>query len=119
MKSLLSRILRKTAPLTIPLALIIGISTIAQAGDSSPLFHGFIRPRVSECPAGSSRGYLTVYLRADEFNEGNAWYFPQDLFAIYTIDGKLFKDVTGQLSADEEIPEVVRLPVGFYVVVGR
>ena len=119
MKSLLSSICGKTAPLTIPLALIIGSSTIAQAGDSSPLFHGPIRPRDSECPAGSSRGYLTVYLRADQFYDGNAWYFPQNLFAIYTIDGKLFRNGTSQHSADEEIPEIMALPVGSYMVVAR
>ena len=60
-----------------------------------------------------------VYLRADESYDGNAWYFPQNLFAIYTIDGKLFKNVTSQYSADEEIPEVVALPVGSYMVVAR
>jgi len=51
-----------------------------------------------------------VYLRADESYDGNAWYFPQNLFAIYTIDGKLFKNVKSQHSADEEIPDVVALP---------
>ena len=60
-----------------------------------------------------------VYLRADESYDGNAWYFPQNLFAIYTIDGKLFKNVTSQQSTDEEIPEVVALPVGSYMVVAR
>ena len=119
MKSLLSSSFWKTAQLIIPLSLIIGSSTIALAEDSSPLFHGPIRPRDSECPAGSSRGYLTVYLRANEFNGGSAWYFPQNLFAIYTIDGKLFKNVTSQLSADEEIPEIVALPVGSYMVIAR
>src|SRR6476620_4641234 len=112
MKSLLSSSFWTTAPLTIPLALIIGISTIAQAGDSSPLFCGLIRPGGSDYPTGSSRGYLMVYLRADESYDGNAWYFPQSLFAIYTIDGKLFKNVTSQYSTDEEIPEIVALPVG-------
>ena len=119
MKSLLSSILGKTAPLIIPLALTIGSSTIAQAGDRNPLFCGLIRPGGSDYPAESSRGYLTVYLTADEFNDGNAWYFPQNLFAIYTIDGKLFKNVTSQHSADDEIPEVVPLPVGSYMVVAR
>ena len=60
-----------------------------------------------------------VYSRADESYDGNAWYFPQNLFAIYTIDGKLFKNVTSQLSADEEIPQIVALPVGSYMVVAR
>ena len=115
MKSLRSSVWRKIGPSTISLALIIGSSTIAQAGDSSPLFHG--PTRHSERSAESPRGYLTVYLRAAEIND--AWYFPQNLFAIYTIDGKLFKNVTSQLSVDEEIPEVVRLPVGFYLIVAR
>ena len=60
-----------------------------------------------------------VYLRADESYDGNAWYFPQNLFAIYTIDGKLLKNVTSQLSTDEEIPDIVALPVGSYMVVAR
>ena len=119
MKSLLSSSFWKTAQLIIPLSLIIGSSTIAQGKDRNPLFCGLIRPGGSDYPAGLSRGHLTVYLRADEFNDGNAWYFPQNLFAIYTIDGKLFKNVTSQHSTDEEIPEVVALPVGSYMVVAR
>ena len=119
MKSLLSSMWWKTAPLIIPLFLTIGSSTIAQAGDKNPLFAGLIRAGGSDYPAGSSRGYLTVYLTTDEFNDGNAWYFPHRLFAIYTIDGKLLKNVTSQLSTDEEIPEIVALPVGSYMVVAR
>lgn len=60
-----------------------------------------------------------VYLRADESYDGNAWYFPQNLFAIYTIDGKLFKKVKNQRFPADEIPEVVALPVGTYAVVAR
>jgi hypothetical protein len=117
MKSRLSSILWKTAPLIIPLALLISSSTIAQAGDSSPLFPGPTRAGGLDYPAGLAHGYLTVYLTADEFN--NAWYFPQNLFAIYMIDGKLFKNITSQHLADDEIPEVVALPVGSYIIVAR
>jgi hypothetical protein len=119
MKSLFSLIFWKTALLIIPLALTIGGSTIAQAGDRNPLFPGPIRPGDLDYPAGSSQGYLTVYLTADEFNDGNAWYFPHSAFAIYTIDGKLFKNVKSHFTYDE-IPEVlVALPVGSYIVVAR
>jgi hypothetical protein len=104
MKSLLPSKLWKTTPLIIQLFLIIGSATILQAGDYS---------------GGSSRGYLTVYLTTDEFNDRNAWYFPRSFFAIYTIDGRLFKNVESQHFADEEIPEVVGLPVGSYMVVAR
>jgi hypothetical protein len=75
MKSLLSSSFWKTAQLIIPLSLIIGSSTIAQAKDKNPLFCGLIRPGGSDYPVGSSRGYLMVYLRADESYDGNAWYF--------------------------------------------
>ena len=60
-----------------------------------------------------------VYLRADESYDGNAWYLPQNLFAIYTTDGKLFRKVTSQYSTDEDTPEVLALPVGSYMVVAR
>jgi hypothetical protein len=119
MKSLFSSIFWKTALLIIPLALTIGGSTSAQAGDRNPLFPGPIRPGDLDYPVGSSQGYLTVYLTADEFNDGNAWYFPHSAFAIYTIDGKLVKNVKSDFTYDE-IPEVlVPLPVGSYIVVAR
>ena len=119
MKSLLSSSFWKTAQLIIPLSLIIGSSTIAQAKDRNPLFFGLIRPGGSDYPTRSSRGYLMVYLRADESYEGNAWYLPRNLFAIYTIDGRLFRNVTSQYSTDEDTPEVLALPVGAYMVVAR
>ena len=40
-------------------------------------------------------------------------------YAIYTIDGKLFKNVKNHRSAADEVPEVVALPVGAYTVVAR
>ena len=119
MKSLFSSIFWKTALLIIPLSLTIGGSTSAQAGDRNPLFPGPMRPGNLDHPVGSSQGYLTVYLTANEFNDGNAWYFPHSAFAIYTIDGKLVKNVKSDFTYDE-IPEVlVPLPVGSYIVVAR
>jgi hypothetical protein len=119
MKSLPSSVFWKTAPLIIPLALAIGSPTSAQAGDRNPLCPGPIRPGNLDYPAGSSQGYLTVYITTDEFNDGNAWYFPRSFYAIYTIDGKLFKNVNSQYFADDKIPDVVALPVGSYLVVAR
>ena len=100
MKSALCSSVLKAALLIVPLALCFGGSTIAQAG-------------------AELQGYLKVYLVTDGINEGDAWYFPRSSFAIYTIDGKLFKDVKSQHFADDEIPEVVALPVGTYTVVAR
>jgi hypothetical protein len=119
MKSLLTSILWKTAALIISLALSIGGSAIAQAGDRNPLSPGPIRPGNLDYPAVSSQGYLTVYITTDEFNDGSAWYFPRGFYSIYTIGGKLFRNVKSQHSADDQIPDVVALPVGSYMVVAR
>src|SRR6266566_6884260 len=100
MKSALFSSVLKAALLIVPLALCFGGSTVAQAG-------------------AELQGYLRVYLVTDEFNDGDAWYFPRSSFAIYTIDGKLFKNVESQHFADDIIPEIVALPVGTYTVVAR
>src|SRR6266446_8142312 len=100
MKSALCSSVLKAALLIVPLAFCFGGSTVAQAG-------------------AELQGYLKVYLATDGINDGDAWYFPRTSFAIYTIDGKLFKDIKSQRFADDEIPEVVALPVGTYTVVAR
>jgi hypothetical protein len=93
-------------------------ATIAQAGDRSLLSPSPLRlghlDRRAELPQGS----LKVYSTTDEFNDGNAWYFPHSFYAIYTIDGKLLKNVTSRF-ANDETPEVVALPVGSYMIVAR
>jgi hypothetical protein len=112
--------LLKGALLIVLLALCLGGSTVAQAGGKDdPLSPGPIRPGNLDYRTELPQGYLKVYSATDEFNGGDAWYFPHSSYAIYTIDGKLFKNVTSQLSADEEIPEIVSLPVGSYMVVAR
>jgi hypothetical protein len=65
------------------------------------------------------QGFLKVYSATDEFNDGGAWYFPHSSYAIYSTDGKLLKNVENHISRNDEIPEVVALPVGSYVVVAR
>jgi hypothetical protein len=65
------------------------------------------------------QGYLKVYSAIDEFKDGDAWYFPHSSYEIYTIGGKLLKNVGNHISRSDEIPEIVALPVGFYTVVAR
>jgi len=65
------------------------------------------------------QGYLKVYSAIDRFKDGDAWYFPHSSYAIYTIDGRLYENVRNHRSADDEVPEVVALPVGTYTVVAR
>ena len=118
MKSLLRSFL-KTALLLATLALCFGGSTIAQTEGKGPLSPGPVRPGNLDYRTELPQGYLKVYSATDEFKDGDAWYFPHSSYAIYTIDGKLFKNVKNQRSADDEIPEVVALPIGTYAVIAR
>ncbi len=119
MKSPHCSFLLKTALLIVPLALCFGGSTAAQAGGKDPLSPGPVKPGNLDYRTELPQGYLKVYSATDEFNDGDAWYFPHSSYAIYTIGGKLFKNVKNQRSPDDEIPEVVALPVGTYAVVAR
>ena len=112
--------LLKGALLIVLLVLCLGGSTVAQAGGKDdPLSPGPIRPGNLDYRTELPQGYLKVYSATDEFNGGDAWYFPHSSYAIYTIDGKLFKKVKNQRFPADEIPEVVALPVGTYAVVVR
>jgi len=111
--------LSKAALLIVPLALCLGGSTAAQAGDTDPLFPGAVRPGNWDYHTESKQGYLKVYSASDEVKDGDTRYFPHTPYVIYTIDGKLFKNVKNHLSEDDEIPELVALPVGSYRVVAR
>jgi hypothetical protein len=119
MKSLFCSELSKAALLILPLALCLGGSTAAQAGDKDPLFPGAVRPGNWDYHTESKQGYLKVYSASDEVRDGDTRYFPHTPYVIYTIDGKLFKNVENHRSADDEIPELVSLPVGSYRVVAR
>jgi hypothetical protein len=109
----------KTALLIVQLALCFGGATVAQAGSKDPLSPGPVRPGNLDYRTELPQGYLRVYSATDEFKDGDAWYFPHSSYAIYTIDGQLFKSVTNHRSAADEVPEVVALPVGAYTVVAR
>src|SRR5690349_14575867 len=120
MKSLHSSSLLKAALLIVLLALCLGGSTEAQAGGKNdPLSPGPMRPVNLDYRTKLTQGYLNVYFATDEFNDGDAWYFPHSSYTIYTCGGKLFKTVKSRRFTADEIPEVVALPVGTYAVVAR
>jgi hypothetical protein len=66
-----------------------------------------------------SQGSLVVYSATDAFDDGDVPYYAHSSYAIYTTNGKLFKNVENHISNSDEIPEVVTLPVGSYVVEAR
>ena len=54
-----------------------------------------------------------------EFDDGGLSYYAHSSYAIYTNDGKLFKNIENHISRSDEIPEIVALPVGYYTVEAR
>ena len=109
----------RTALLIVSLALCFGGSSVVKAGDSDPLSIGAVRPGTLDHRTESAQGYLKVYSATDEFNDVDAWNFPHSSYAIYTIDGRLFKSVENHISPSDESPELVTLPAGSYLVIAR
>ena len=69
--------------------------------------------------AVTNLGYLQVFSATDEFDGGGVAYNAPRSYAIYTSDGKLFRNIENHLSGSDEIAEVVALPIGYYTVEAR
>ena len=119
MKSTLCSTLLKTALLVLPLSLCFDGSTVVKAGGSDPLSIGAVRPGTLDYRTESAQGYLKVYSATDEFDDGGVAFYAHSPYAIYTTEGKVFKNVENHISRSDEIPEIVALPVGSYMVVAR
>ena len=118
MKSTLCSVFLKITLLIVSLTLYFGSSTYGQARDRNVLSPGPVRPGNLDYRAKLPQGYLKVYSVSDEFNDGA--YYAHSSYAIYSIDGRLFKRIENNISrTDEIIPWEVALPVGSYTVVAR
>lgn len=118
MKSPRCWFLLKGALLTVLLALRLGASSVVKAV-SGPLSISGVQPATVNDPTELAQGYLQVYSATDEFNEGGLAYYSHSSYAIYTIDGELFKSVENHISPGDKKPELVRLPAGSYLVIAR
>jgi hypothetical protein len=119
MKSTLCSALLKTALLIVSLSLYFRGPAIAEAGDRSVLSPGPVRPGHLDYRSELPQGSLMVYSASDEFDDGGVPYHAHSSYTIYTTDGKVFKNVENHISRSDEIPEVVALPVGAYMVEAR
>ena len=119
MKSSLGTSFLKATLQVVLFALCLSGPTGAQAESKDPLSLERVRPENLDDRTELPQGYLKVYSATDRFKDGDAWYFPHSSYAIYTIDGRLYENVRNHRSADDEVPEVVALPVGTYTVVAR
>ena len=70
-------------------------------------------------PAELSQGSLMVYSVMDRFDNDDVIYYEYSSYAIYTINGKLFRHVENRVSSSDLIPEAVTLPAGSYVIEAR
>jgi hypothetical protein len=109
----------KTVLLIAPVSLYLGGATIAHAGDRSTLSLGFVSSRHSDKRSELPQGYLKVNSSTEQFQDGGLSYYPHSSYTIYTMDGKPFKRVENHISASDEVPEIVSLPVGSYMVEAR
>jgi len=70
-------------------------------------------------PAELSQGSLMVYSVMDRFDDDDVIYYEYSSYAIYTINGELFRYVENRVSSSNLIPEAVTLPAGSYVIEAR
>jgi hypothetical protein len=75
--------------------------------------------KVSTKAAEVSQGSLMVYSVMDRFDDDDVVYYEYSPYAIYTINGKLFRHVENRVSSSDQIPEAVTLPAGSYVIEAR
>jgi hypothetical protein len=79
-----------------------------------------LAPARGKAKAGElSQGSLVVYSATDPFDDGGVPYNAHSSYAIYTTDGRLFKNVENHISRSDEIPEVVTLPARSYEIEAR
>ena len=91
----------------------------ASAGCKDPLSPSPVRPGNLDYRIELPQGYLKVYTATDEFDDGGVPYYAHSSYTIYTTDGKVFKNVENHISRSDEIPEVLALPAGAYMIEGR
>jgi len=109
----------KTILLIVPASFYLGSPTTVHAGDKRGLAVGFVSTRHLEDRDERPKGFLTVFSATDRAEDGDLEYYAHSSYMIYTVDGNLFKRVENHMSATDEAPEMVSLPVGSYVVEAR
>jgi hypothetical protein len=119
MKLTFRSLLWRIAFLIVTLTFCLVGSTYALPRDGSLLSPGPVRPSGLDYRSEAPQGYLEVYSATDEFDDGGVSYHAHSSYAIYTTDGKVVKNVENHISRSDELPEIVALPVGSYIVEAR
>jgi hypothetical protein len=119
MKTRLHSSLLKTVLLLLSLASFTGSMATSQAGTSDAFFVGAAHIGAPHNRQGSAQGSLMVYSVMDRFDDDDVVYYEYSSYAIYTINGRLFRHVENRVSSSKQIPEAVTLPAGSYVIEAR
>jgi len=110
-------LLRHVTPRNLAVAMFVAVALLNTTRGSET---EKMAPTTGTAKAGQlSQGSLVVYSATDAFDDGDVLYYAHSSYAIYTTNGKLFKNVENHISNSDEIPEVVTLPVGYYVIEAR
>jgi hypothetical protein len=113
--SALSSILTYVNPRSLAVALFITLALLGTARGNATGMTKSVHAQAGEI----AKGALEVYSSTDEFNDGGTLYYAHSSYPIYTLDGKLFKNVENHISQSDEVAKTVSLPVGSYTVVAR
>ena len=113
--SVLTSVLTYVNPRSLAVALFIILALLGTVRGNATGMTKSVQAQVGEL----SHGALEVYSATDEFNDGGTLYYAHGAYAIYTLDGELFKNVENHISRSDELPEIVSLPVGSYTVMAR
>src|SRR3954468_5921313 len=109
-QSALTSVLTYVNPRSLAVALFISLALLSTVRGNSTGMTKSARPQAGE----SAKGALEVYSATHEFNDGDILYYAHSSYAIYTLDGKLLKNVENHISQSDELPQTVSLPVGSY-----
>ena len=119
MKLMFRSFVSRIAFLIVTLTFCLVGSTYALPRDRSLLSPGPVRPSGLDYRTEVPLGYLEVYSATDEFDDGGVPYHAHSSYVIYVTDGKIFTSVENHISRNDELPEIVALPVGSYIVEAR
>jgi hypothetical protein len=108
----------KSVLLVTQLTLVFCSVTVAQAGGKNAPLPRTVTARLHH-PVELSQGYLIVYSATDQFNDGGVAYYPHSSYTVFTTDGARFKSVENHISLSDEVPELITLPVGSYIIEAR
>src|SRR5438876_4889939 len=110
-------LLRHVTPRNLAVAMFVAVALLGTTRGSET---ETMAPATGTEKAGQlSQGSLVVYSATDAFDDGDVPYYPHSSYAIYTINGKLFKHMENRVSSNDQIPETVTLPAGSYVIETR